>query len=176
LTQVEKTISSKLIYQGRILKLKVDQVMLPNAQKASREVIEHAQGVAVTALDEDKNVFLVRQYRYPTAKEILEIPAGILKEGEEPLAGAQRELREETGVEAREWQYLFSVYASPGFTDELIHLFMARNIRISAQELDADEFIKVIKIPLDQVEKAIKRGEICDAKSIACLLGVKLYI
>jgi len=150
--------------------------MLPNSQKASREVVEHAQGVAVTALDENKNVFLVRQYRYPAAKEILEIPAGLLKEGEEPFAGAQRELKEETGIEAREWQYLFSVYASPGFTDELIHLFMAQNIQVSAQELDEDEFIKVIKIPLGEVVDAIKRGEICDAKSIACLLGVKLYI
>jgi ADP-ribose pyrophosphatase len=176
LTQTEKKISSNLVYEGKILKLKVDQVMLPNSQKASREVVEHAQGVAVAALDEDRNVFLVSQYRYPAAKEILEIPAGLLEEGEEPLAGAQRELREETGIEARDWLYLFSIYSSPGFTDELIHLFMARNIHFSAQELDEDEFIKIIKIPLDHAVEAIKKGEICDAKSVACLLGVKLYI
>jgi ADP-ribose pyrophosphatase len=173
--QKEKAISSRQIYKGKIINLRLDEVKLPNNQKTSREVVEHAQSVAIVALDERKNVFLVRQYRYPGQKELLEIPAGILGEGEEPVQGAQRELAEETGIKARRWQYLFSIYSSPGFTDEQIHLFYARDLQFAGQCLDEDEFIKVIKVPLEQIPQMIKQGEICDAKTIAGLLGAQLY-
>ncbi len=174
--QPEMQIASRVVYQGRILNLRVDQVRLPNDQETFREVVEHAQAVAVVAVDEDRNIFLVRQYRYPVGKELLELPAGILEAKEEPLSGAQRELAEETGIMAGSWQYLFSIYSTPGFTDEQIHLFLARELHFTGQSLDEDEFIKVTKVPLEQVPEMIRRGEICDAKSIAGLLGAALYI
>lgn len=175
-TQAEKRLDSRVIYQGKILNLRVDRVKLPNNQEACREVVEHAQAVAIVAMDGHKNVFLVRQYRYPVKKELLELPAGILEAGEEPLCGAQRELAEETGIKALCWQYLFSILSTPGFTDEQIHLFLARELQFTVQDPDEDEFIKVVRVPFGQIPEMIRRGEICDAKSVAGLLGAGLYI
>jgi len=173
----ETRIASRIIYEGKIVNLRVDQVRLPNGREASREVVEHAPAVAVVALDRDQNVLLVRQYRYPVQKEVLEIPAGLVEAGEEPLAAAQRELAEETGRRARHWQLLFSIYSSPGFTDEQLHLFLAQDLEpAGGQHLDEDEFIKVAKVPLAQIPEMIRRGEICDAKSVAGLLGIRLSV
>lgn len=173
---LEKTIFSNLAYKGRILNLRVDRVKLPDGREAVREVVEHAGAVAVVALDGEDHVYLVRQYRYPVQKELLEIPAGILKEGETPLAGARRELAEETGIRALCWEYLFSIYSSPGFTDEQLHLFVARDLQFFGQELDEDEFIKVVKVPFGEIPEMIKRGEIADAKSVAGLLAAGLWV
>ncbi|MGB9846136.1 MAG: NUDIX hydrolase [Desulfotomaculales bacterium] len=145
--------------------------MLPDGREATREVVEHAGAVAVVALDKEGNVYLVRQYRYPVQSELLEIPAGILKPGEAPLAGAQRELAEETGITAASWCFLFSLYSSPGFSDELLSIFLARDLQFAAQQPDEDEFIKVAKVPLREVPGMIAKGAIRDAKSIAGLLA-----
>lgn len=167
----EKTINSEIIYRGKILNLKVDNVELPGGRQARREVVEHAGAVAVVAVDEEENVFLVKQYRYPVQEELLEIPAGMIEPGENPLQCAQRELEEETGIKALSWQFLFGFYSTPGFCDERLHIYLARDLQFVRQRLEADESIQVFKLPLGKAPEMIERGEIRDAKSIAGLLG-----
>ena len=176
--QAEIRVASRLIYAGKILNLRVDRVRLSNGREATREVAEHAPAVAVVALSREQNVLLVKQYRYPVQRELLEIPAGRLEAGEEPLTAAQRELAEETGRRARRWQPLFGIYSSPGFTNEQLHLFLAQDLEPAAggQNLDEDELIRVVEVPLAQIPEMIRRGEIGDAKSVAGLLGVRLYV
>lgn len=167
----EKKISSEMIYQGRILNLRVDTVKLPNGNESKREVVEYAGAVAVVALDDNNEVFLVRQYRYPVDQELLEIPAGKIEKGEDPMDCAKRELVEETGCRARKWQPLYSFFSTPGFTSEKLHLFLATELQYGEQKLDDDEFLRVHKIPLEKALDMVARGEICDAKSIVGLLG-----
>lgn len=149
----------------------MDNVGLDDGNKTSREVVEHVGGVAVVALDGQDNVCLVKQYRYPVQEELLEIPAGMIEPGEDSLACAQRELLEETGITAQSWQLLFSLYSSPGFTNELLTLYLARELNFSSQSLDQDESIKVLKVPLKKALEMIMQGKIQDAKSVAGLLG-----
>ncbi len=168
---IEKTLSSDLVYRGKIINLKVDRVELSGGRKAIREVVQHAGAVAVVAVDSEENVLLARQYRYPAGKELLEIPAGMVEQGEDPLSGAKRELAEETGAAATSWQYLFGFYSSPGFSDEYLRVYLARDLEFASQSLDEDESIDLVKIPLGRVPEEIERGGIQDAKSIAGLLG-----
>ncbi|MFA5384278.1 MAG: NUDIX hydrolase [Eubacteriales bacterium] len=168
---IEKTLSSELVYRGKIINLKVDRVELAGGRTAVREVVGHAGAVAVVAVDSDENVLLVRQYRYPAGKELLEIPAGMVEQGEDPLSSAKRELTEETGARASFWRYLFGFYSSPGFCDEYLRVYLARELEFTSQNLDEDESIELVKIPLSRVPEEIERGGIQDAKSIAGLLG-----
>jgi len=168
---IEKTLSSDLVYKGKIINLKVDRVELTGGRTAVREVVGHAGAVAVVAVDSDENVLLVRQYRYPAGKELLEIPAGMVEQGEDSLSSAKRELEEETGAKALSWQYLFGFYSSPGFCDEYLRVYLARELEFTSQNLDEDESIEPVKIPLGKVPEEIERGGIEDAKSIAGLLG-----
>jgi len=167
----EKVLSSDLVYKGKIINLKVDRVELSEGRSAVREVVEHDGAVAVVAVDSAENVLLVRQYRYPAGKELLEIPAGMVEQDEDPLSGAKRELAEETGARASSWQYLFGFYSSPGFCDEYLRVYLARELEFASQDLDEDESIELVKIPLGRVPEEIERGAIQDAKSIAGLLG-----
>ncbi len=160
-----------MVYRGKIINLKVDRVELAGGGAAVREVVEHAGAVAVVAVDSAENVLLVRQYRYPTGKELLEVPAGMVEQGEDPLSSAKRELAEETGARASSWQYLFGFYSSPGFCDEYLRVYLARELEFASQNLDEDESIELVKIPLGRVPEEIERGAIQDAKSIAGLLG-----
>ncbi|MCL2034502.1 MAG: NUDIX hydrolase [Oscillospiraceae bacterium] len=168
----EKKISSKTIYSGKVLTLQVDDVKLPNGNTASREVVRHNGGVSVVAIDEDKNLLLVRQYRYPYGENLLEIPAGKLEKGEDPELCGIRELREETGYEAGNFKFLAEFYPTPGYTDERLYIFTAENLTYKGQKLDADEFLSVQRIPLEKAVEMCFNGEIKDAKSV---IGILMY-
>lgn len=166
----EKTISSTPIFEGRILKLKVDEVILPDGSKSKREIVEHRGAVAILAVDEQNNIWMVRQYRKPVEQVLLEIPAGTLEENEEPLECAKRELLEETGLAAGQWDYFISYFSAPGFCNEKLHLYIARDLKVQ-QELkaDTDEFIEITRIPLPQAYQKVMAGEIMDGKSIIAI-------
>lgn len=170
----EKTVKTEVIFKGRIVQLNVDTVLLPDGKESTREIVKHKEAVAVVALDEQNNIYMVRQYRKPVEKALLEIPAGILgDEGEEPLKAAKRELKEETGLTAECWEKLAAFYTAPGFTDEKIHLFLATGLRQGALQLDEDEFVEVEVIPFDRAYEMVTKGEIMDAKSIIGIQWVK---
>lgn len=174
----EHTVESKTIFEGKIVKLNLDQARLPNGTLASREVVYHPGGVAVLALDEDDTVTLVRQYRYPIGQELVELPAGKLDHGaeEDRLLGAKRELSEETGLEAEEWTYLGYTLASPGFCNEALHMYLARGLSRSQQHPDEDEFLDVITMPFAQLVEQVMDGTITDAKTVATTLKVKVLL
>ena len=162
----EKTISSRDIFKGRIVKLRVDTVRLPDGRESTREVIEHAGAVAIVALDHAGQIVMVRQYRKPVEQVLLEIPAGTMEANEDPLLCAQRELREETGYSAGHWQKILSYYSAPGFTDEYLHLYLATDLSDGEVEPDEDEFIETVSLPLKKAYQLIFEGQIKDGKSI----------
>lgn len=164
----EKKISSRVEYDGRILKLEVDDVLLPDGTKSVRECVRHSGGAAVLFI-EDNKVALVRQYRYLYGKEIYEIPAGKVDEGEDPAAAALRELEEETGYRAKKLTPLLKIYPSPGYTDEIIHIYLAEDCEKTRQRLDDGEFLTCEFFPLEEVVKMMEEGEICDAKTVAAV-------
>ena len=173
----EHKVSGKTIFNGKIVRLDVDQARLPDGSIATREVVYHPGGVAVLALDEEENVALVRQYRYPIGRELLELPAGKLDRAqEEHLLGAQRELSEETGLEAEEWTYLGCMLTSPGFCDEVLHMYLARKLRRREQHLDEDEFLDVVTMPFARLAEQVMDGTITDAKTVTTTLKVKVLL
>ena len=168
----EITLRTTPIYDGRIIKLDLLDVRLPDGKEARREVIRHPGAVAIVVIDADKNVLLVRQYRAAAGKILLEIPAGTLNPGEVPLTCALRELQEETGFRADKLEALGGIYAAPGYTTEFIHLFYATELIESRLALDEDEFIEVERVPFAEALAMIDRGEIADGKSVSGLLRV----
>ena len=167
----ERTIESKTMFQGRIITVLLDTAGLPDGGTAQREVVLHPGGVAILALDEADNVALVRQYRYPLHGLLLELPAGKLDPGEDHRPAALRELSEETGLEAGEL-----TYASPGFCDEALHMYLARDLTRARQHLDEDEFLDVVTMPFDTLVEQVMSGEITDAKTVATVLKVKTLL
>jgi ADP-ribose pyrophosphatase len=163
----EKTLSSETIYQGKIIDLQVDEVKLPNGKTSKRELIKHPGAVAVIALTPEGKIVMVEQYRKALEKSIVEIPAGKLEPGEEPIITAARELEEETGYGCEELEHLISFYTSPGFADELVHLYIAKNItRIEeARELDEDEFVELLEVTVEEAVELMKEKKIYDAKT-----------
>lgn len=170
----EATVASQRVYEGRLINLRVDTVRLENGRLTEREIVEHPGAVAVVALDEDDNVLLVRQFRKAAERDLLEIPAGTLEAGEEPIACARRELKEETGYRAECLEQVGSFYPSPGFCTEHIHLYLATGLQKGRPAPEGDEVIKTVKVPLSDVPAMVSQGEICDGKSIAGLLSVLL--
>lgn len=166
----ENTLESELIYDGRVVHLYMETVRLPNGNVSKREVIKHSGAVAIVAFDPDGNVLLVRQYRQATRRLLLEIPAGTLDPGEAPLDCAIRELQEETGYKPGKIEPIGGIFTAPGYTSEFIHLFMATDLVESRLELDDDEFIEVLHMPLSETLRLIATGEIADGKSISGLL------
>ncbi|HAX40024.1 MAG TPA: ADP-ribose pyrophosphatase [Clostridiales bacterium] len=167
---VEEPISSEEIFNGKIVHLFRDTVRLPNGKPATREVIRHVGAAAVVPLTDEGNVILVRQYRYPFAQVMLEIPAGKLDPSEEPLVCARRELLEETGYEAAEFVSLGVFYPSVAVLDEKIHLYLARNLTFRAANPDADEFLHVEQRPLNELVEDIMAGGVPDGKTQAAVL------
>jgi ADP-ribose pyrophosphatase len=160
-------LASQPIYEGRIISIHVDRVALPGGGTATREVVEHPGAVVIAALDERQRVYLVRQYRHAIGRALLELPAGGLEKGEDPLTAAKRELREEVGVEAAEWVHLGSFYSSPGFANELLHAFVARGLRVVGRDPDEDEDLEVVRQGLAGMVLHI--DDIQDAKTLATL-------
>ena len=168
---IEEKIDSRDIFDGKLLHVKSDRVMLPSGVEAVREWIKHPGAAAVVPRFADGNVLLVRQYRYPVHKVTLEIPAGKLDlEGEDPLNCAKRELSEETGYEAAKWRKLTVIATTVGFSDEYIHLYEATELTPGKQHPDDDEFINSVKVKLDDAIAMIYDGTIIDAKTIVALL------
>ena len=168
----EKKISSKLIYDGKILRLHVDTVELPNGKQSLREVADHPGGVAIVALDKDDNLLTVKQYRYVFSRVIEEIPAGKLEPGEDPRDAALRELKEETGAEPSRFTDLGPIIVSPGAYGEVLHLYLAEGLEIGAQSPDEDEFLDVIRTPFDEMVRRVLDGELTDAKTVVGILKV----
>jgi len=166
----EATLTSKRIYQGRVLNLRVDTVQLPSGRITSREIVEHKGAVAVVALDEADNVLLVEQFRKPVEMRLLEIPAGTREIGEEGTSCAHRELREETGYRAGKLEHLGSYYSSPGFLTEWMEVYLATDLAWEPLPSAPDEVMEVEKITLHEALELIRAGRICDAKSIIGLL------
>ncbi|MGD0152137.1 MAG: NUDIX hydrolase [Thermacetogeniaceae bacterium] len=168
----ETAISTERIFEGKMIRLRVDTVCLPNGETATREVIEHPGAVAVIALTDRDDLLMVRQYRHPTAEILLEIPAGKRDQGESPLVCARRELEEETGYRAEQWEILFSYYTTPGFSDELLYIVKASGLKQGQAHTDEEEFIEVVTVPVDEALRMVYRGEIRDAKTIIGILAV----
>lgn len=166
----EKTIKSTSIYQGKVISLQVDEVELPNGKKSKRELVKHPGAVAILPFTEDGKLVLVRQFRKPLEKVIYEIPAGKLEQEESPESCASRELEEETGYISKHLQLLTSFYTSPGFADELIYLYEARQLQIGQVQLDEDEFVEVVHVTLEEGQALLEKEHIHDAKTMYALL------
>lgn len=166
----EKTISTKLVYEGRAVRLRVDTVRMPSGRKTTREIVEHSDCVAIIALDGEGNILLVKQFRKPVEKELLEIPAGGIEPGEGLEDCVRRELREETGFLPQKIERLGGFYSSPGYCTEYLHLFLASELISSPLQAEDSEAISLVRVPVAEITRLIASGAICDAKSIAGLL------
>lgn len=172
----EKQIKREEIFDGEVLHLVKDTVLLPNGKTSTREMCLHIGAVAVIPMLSDGRVVMERQYRYAQGREYLEIPAGKLNTpDEDPLLAAKRELSEETGAVAKEWVYLGEIDTTPALMNEKIHLYLARDISFSERHLDDDEFLSVEFIPLDNLLSMVERGEIMDAKTQIAILKAALF-
>jgi ADP-ribose pyrophosphatase len=171
----EKTLSSKLIFEGRAVKLRVDTVEMPGGRKTTREIVEHDECVAVVAVDAESNVVLVSQFRKPVESELLEIPAGGIEPGEDPVAAVCRELREEIGYFPNKVDRLGGFYSAPGFCTEYLYLYLATDLVTSQLYAEDTENIRLVRVPFSQITNLITSGTICDAKSIAGLLTFLEY-
>jgi ADP-ribose pyrophosphatase len=172
----EELVSSRRIYDGRVVSLRLDRVRLPSGRETEREIVEHAGAVGVVALDDQGDVLLVRQFRSALGRMLLEIPAGTVAEGEGARACAFRELVEETGYSAKQMEELYSFYSSPGFSNERIWLYLATNLQPGSQEPEIDETIEVVKLPLERALGMVEDGEISDGKSILGLLAARARV
>ena len=168
---LETTVETMRVFDGLILHIDHINNRLPNGKTAAREVARHVGASAVVPVDGDGNVWLVKQFRAPIDQILLEVPAGKLDyKGEDRLEAAKRELQEETGLTAGEWIHLSDIVTTPGFSDELISLYLARDLSAGESHPDDDEFLNVVKVPLDELVAMIARGEVTDAKTICAVL------
>ncbi len=167
----EKQLKYEYIFEGKVIRLRKDEALLPNGKTAVREVVEHNGGVCVVALTDKDEVLMVRQFRYPYLESILEIPAGKRDSKlEDPLACGKRELKEETGATAEKFISLGELYPTPGYCDEIIWMFAATGLSFGDACPDEDEFLRVEKIPLKKAIEMVMQGEIKDAKTQVALL------
>lgn len=170
----EDRIGGEHIFSGRVVNLKVDQIRLPNGHTSVREVIEHPGGVTVAALTEQNELLMVRQFRYPFQNVLLELPAGKLEPGEDPLEAAKREQMEETGTSADVYISLGGSYATPAYCTEQIYLWACRITSMGEQHLDPDEFLEVEAVPLERAVELVLTNQIPDAKTQIGIL--KTYV
>jgi len=165
----ETTIASRTVFTGRLLRLRVDEVTLPGGGSSTREIVEHPGAVAAVAL-EGEDVLLVRQWRHPAGEVLLEIPAGTLEPGEEPEATVRRELVEEIGRRAGRVEHLMDFYVAPGYSSELIRLYLATELEAASGETDTDENIEVVRVPLAEAVARCRAGALRDGKTVTALL------
>lgn len=173
---IEKTLTSKEIFKGRVIDLYLEEVELPNGKTGTREIIKHPGAVAVIALTDDNKLLMVEQYRKALERALVEIPAGKLEKGESPESTAKRELEEETGYTCEKLEKIVSFYTSPGFADELVHLFLAKGLTKStaAAELDEDEFLDVLEVTLEEAQAMVEDERIYDAKTVYAVQYLQL--
>jgi ADP-ribose pyrophosphatase len=162
----EKTLNKETVYRGKIISVDIEEVELPNGQLAKREIVRHQGAVGILAVTPEDKMLMVRQFRKPLDRTIIEIPAGKLEQGENPLHCAKRELKEETGFEAQFFKPITSFYTSPGFANELLHLYWADELTSGEAAPDEDEFVDILEVSLQQAFDYIESGEIIDAKTI----------
>lgn len=165
----EQVTDSQRIYEGRIVNLRVDSVLLPNGKTSKREIVEHGEAVAIVPMLDAETVILVRQFRLPAGKVLLEIPAGGMNAGEDAATSARRELSEEIGKAPGRLIPLYSCYVAPGYATEKIHGFLALDLTDAPGEKDADEFLELVPMRMDDALDAIATGGIEDGKTIAGL-------
>lgn len=166
----EEKISSKLIHNGDFLVLNKDTVLLPNGKTSTREFVTHPGAACVVAVNEDDNILMVKQYRYPVSKVMYEVPAGKLDSGEEPINCARRELEEETGYKANNFDLIGSLYPAPAYSNEIIYIYLATKLTKTNMSLDEDEFLVCEKIKISKVLEMIMNGQITDAKTQIAVL------
>ncbi|ULT55551.1 NUDIX hydrolase [Neobacillus drentensis] len=172
----EKTIKSEEIFSGRIISLHVQDVELPNGKQSKREIIKHPGAVAIIAVTDENKVVMVEQYRKALERTIVEIPAGKLEKGENPEYCARRELEEETGYECSSLELVTSFYTSPGFADEIVHVYFAKGLtkKVDAAGLDEDEFVNLEELTLEEAQSYITEQKIFDAKTIFAVQYLQL--
>ncbi|MEX2430395.1 MAG: NUDIX hydrolase [Dehalococcoidia bacterium] len=166
----EETISTERAFEGRRVSVRVERVRLTDGTITTRDIVDHPNSVCIVAVDDDGNVLFVRQYRKAPERELLELPAGVLNAGEEPLAAAQRELQEETGYAAGTLRQLGYFFAAPGSMTECLYAFLATGLREDALAPDDDERIQLERLPFDEALRMAWAGDLHDAKTLACLL------
>jgi len=172
----EKTITSEKKFEGRIFNVEVLDVELPDGKKGYRELVNHPGGVGIVALTDDNKILMVRQYRKPIEKDIIEIPAGKLEKGEDPLVCGKRELEEETGYRAKEFVSLGYLYPSPGFANEVTHLYLAWGLEKGNVNPDEDEYLDILELSVNDIYSAIMKNEINDAKTVIGFFKAMEYI
>lgn len=170
----EKTLESKEIFNGHVIRVTHDKVLLENGDTSYREIVHHHGGACVLALTDADEVYMVRQYRYALGEEIWELPAGKLEAGEDPFEAAKRELAEECGVTAGNYVDLGCIYPTVGYDSEKIYIWAARDLQTTGQHLDPDEFLDVVKMPFGRVLEMVLSGEIKDSKTVAGVLKYAL--
>jgi ADP-ribose pyrophosphatase len=165
----EHRLSSTLVYDGRLLKVRSDTVCLPNGASAEREYIVHPGAVAVIAVTEAGELVMERQFRYPLGRDMIEIPAGKIDPGEDPLETARRELREETGYTASQWTHVATINIAIAYSDEHIEIYLAKGLKHEQAKLDDEEFLEVFTLPLASALAWVREGKITDSKTVAGL-------
>lgn len=173
---VEKTIRTKKIFSGNIISVIVDDVLLPNGKESKREIVKHPGAVAIIPVTKNGNMIFVKQFRKPLERSLIEIPAGKIEENEDPEITAVRELEEETGFTTDTLTYVASFYTSPGFADEIIHLYYTDQLRPLTERVegDEDEFVEIVELSLEEAEQYVRDKKIYDAKTMYALLYIKL--
>jgi ADP-ribose pyrophosphatase len=164
-----KTLSSQEIYHGRTFSVRIDQVQAPDGKKLSMEIVQHVGAVTILPVDNEGQVWFVSQYRHPTGKMLLELPAGMLNPGESPEICAAREVREEIGMAAGKLTKIGEFFLAPGYSSEYMHVFYATDLYAAPLPGDEDEYIKIRKFPRTKLRELVDNGEIKDAKSLAAL-------
>ena len=171
----ETQLTTKLVYDGRLLKVREDTVRLPDGKTARREYVQHPGASIIIPMLDDETVLLERQYRYPLKRHFYELPAGKIDAGEDPLETARRELKEECGYQANVWQHLTTLHPCIGYSDERIELYLARELATVGSALDDGEFLELVPLPVREALAWIKTGRITDVKTITGLLWAQAF-